>query len=259
METPGRTFFWQLTGVIFVVFMTAPLVLVVLFSFTGGDIAAFPIPSLSLRWWRALFAKPEFYEALQNTAIIGVSVSAISTIVGTVTALGMLKLSERAAAFVTFLLGLPLLLPALVLAVSLLSFFIAIGLKLGLFTVILSHLLFTLPFVVMIIFSRLRTFDLSVIESARDLGASPMRAFWTVTLPILTPTLIGAALIALSLSIDDLIITFFTGSGAATLPTLVWSMIRTNLTPATNALGTLLLAVTLGGTLIAMRLTKFRG
>lgn len=259
METASRSLLWQLTGVIIVMFMTAPLMLVVLFSFTGGDIAAFPIPSLSLRWWRVLFAKPEFYEALRNSSIIGVSVSAISTVVGTVTALGMLKLSERTAALVTFLLGLPLLLPALVLAVSLLSFFISIGLKLGLLTVILSHLLFTLPFVVMIIFSRLRTFDLSVIESARDLGASPARAFWTVTLPIIAPTLIGAALIALALSIDDLIITFFTGSGAATLPTLVWSMIRTNLTPATNALGTLLLAATLGGTLVAMRLTKFRG
>ncbi|HEX6093670.1 MAG TPA: hypothetical protein VFZ07_09980, partial [Dongiaceae bacterium] len=92
-----------------------------------------------------------------------------------------------------------------------------------------------------------------------DLGASPLRAFFTVTLPIIRPTVVGAALIAVSLSIDDFIITNFTIGGGVTLPTFVFGMIRTSLTPAANAVGTLILVMTVGTTLIALRLTRYRG
>ena len=102
-------------------------------------------------------------------------------------------------------------------------------------------------------------FDQRVVESARDLGASPLHAFLTVTLPIIRPIVIGAALIAMALSIDDFVITFFTIGSGNTLPTLVWGMIRTGLTPAVNAIGTLILLLTIGSTVIALRLTRYRG
>ncbi|HEY7688310.1 MAG TPA: ABC transporter permease subunit, partial [Dongiaceae bacterium] len=133
------------------------------------------------------------------------------------------------------------------------------GIPLTLGTVILSHLLFTLPFVVLVVYARMRNFDYRVVESARDLGASPLYAFFTVTLPIIRPTVVGAALIAVSLSIDDFIITNFTIGGGVTLPTFVFGMIRTSLTPAANAVGTLILVLTVGTTLIALRLTRYRG
>jgi len=143
--------------------------------------------------------------------------------------------------------------------VALLTFYVSIGLRLSLITVILSHLLFTQPFVVLVVYARMRNFDYRAVESARDLGASPVQAFLTVTLPIIRPTVIGAALIAVALSIDDFIITFFTIGGGNTLPTFVWGMTRTALTPAANAIGTLILLMTVGSTLIALWLTRYRG
>ena len=110
-----------------------------------------------------------------------------------------------------------------------------------------------------IVHARLANFDYRIVESARDLGASPFGAFLTVTLPIIRPIVIGAALIAMALSIDDFVITFFTIGSGNTLPTLVWGMIRTGLTPMVNAIGTLILLLTLGSSLVALRLTRYRG
>ena len=151
------------------------------------------------------------------------------------------------------------MLPPLVLAVALLSFYVGVGLHPSLLTVILSHLLFTQPFVIIVVHARLAGFDWSMVESARDLGASPWRAFVSVILPIIRPTVIGAVLLAVALSLDDFVITFFTIGSGNTLPTLLWGMIRTGLTPSVNAIGTLLILLTIGSTLLALRLTRFRG
>jgi spermidine/putrescine transport system permease protein len=125
--------------------------------------------------------------------------------------------------------------------------------------VILAHLLFTQPFVILVVYARMATFDYSVIDSARDLGATPLQAFFTITLPIIRPVVIGAALIAAALSLDDFIITFFNIGSGNTLPTFIWGMIRTALKPTVNAIGTLLLLLTVGSTLIALWLTRYRG
>jgi spermidine/putrescine transport system permease protein len=156
-------------------------------------------------------------------------------------------------------LSTPLMLPPLVLGVALLSFYVAAGIRLGLVTVIMSQLLFTLPFVILVIVARLRSFDFRIVESARDLGASQLTAFRTVTLPVIQPSIIGAALISLALSLDDFIVTFFTIGSGNTLPTFVWGMIRTSLTPTANAIGTLILILTLTSTIVALRLTRYRG
>lgn len=251
---------WRCIGGLYVVFLLLPLFLVVLFSFTNRGIAAFPIEHLSLRWWRAMLEHPQFFPALKNSLTIGSTVGVISAIVGTMAAMGLSRIEPRRAQTLTAILCLPLMLPPLLLAVSLRTFYTqSAGIPLTLGTVILSHLLFTLPFVVLVVYARMRNFDYRVVESARDLGASPFHAFLTVTLPIIRPTVVGAALIAISLSIDDFIITNFTIGGGVTLPTFVFGMIRTSLTPAANAVGTLILIMTVGATLIALRLTRYRG
>lgn len=250
---------WGLIGGVFVVFLLAPLVLVVLFAFTDKSISSFPIDHLSLQWWDAMLAHPQFLPSLINSLIIGGAVGTVSAIVGTMAAIGFARLPPRRSGIGIAVLCLPLMLPPLVLAVALLSFYNAAGLPLSLLTVILSHLLFTQPFVIMVVFARMTTFDWRVVESARDLGAGPFRSFLTVTLPIIQPTVIGAALIAVALSIDDFVITFFTISGGNTLPTFVWGMIRTALKPTVNAIGTLILLITIGSTLLALWLTKYRG
>lgn len=250
---------WGLIGGLFIVFLLSPLCLVVLFAFTDKALSNFPIDRLSLQWWDEMLAHPQFFPSLQNSLIIGAAVGAISAIVGTMAAMGFARLPPKRAGIAIAILCLPLMLPPLVLAVALLSFYVQAGLQLSLTTVILSHLLFTQPFVVMVVYARMATFDWRVVESARDLGASPFRAFRTVTLPIIQPTVIGAALIAVALSIDDFVITFFTIGSGNTLPTLVWGMIRTALKPTVNAIGTLIILITIGSTLLALWLTKYRG
>jgi spermidine/putrescine transport system permease protein len=250
---------WRGAGGLFVVFFLSPLLLVVIFAFTDRTLTNFPLEGLSLRWWREMFANRQFGAAFGNSLTIGLTVGVASAVIGTMAAIGLTMFPPRRSAITIALLCLPLMLPPLVLAVALLTFYVGVGVKLGLGTVILSHLLFTQPFVVMVVYARMATFDYRVVESARDLGASPLQAFFTVTLPIIQPTVIGAALIAVALSFDDFIITFFTIGSGNTLPTLVWGMIRTGLTPTVNAIGTLLILLTIGSTLIALWLTRYRG
>lgn len=251
--------FWSVVAIAFIVFLMSPIVLLVIFSFTSRTLTNFPIEGLSLRWWQEMVATRQFWPSFANSLIIGLCVAVVSAVVGTLAAMGLAAMPKRRASIIMALLTLPVMLPPLVLGVALLSFYVTIDLKLGLPTVILSHVLFTQPFVILIVHARMINFDPRVVESARDLGATPIQAFFTVTLPIIRPVVIGAALIAMALSIDDFIITFFTIGTGNTLPTLVWGMIRTGLTPAVNAIGTLILLLTIGSTIIALQLTRYRG
>ena len=251
--------FWGVVAVAFIIFLLSPIVLLVIFSFTSRTLTNFPIDGLSLRWWQEMVVTRQFWPSFANSLIIGSCVALVSAIVGTLAAMGLAAMPTRRASIIMALLTLPVMLPPLVLGVALLSFYVSLDLKLGLTTVILSHVLFAQPFVILIVHARMINFDPRVVESARDLGASPLQAFFTVTLPIIRPVVIGAALIAMALSIDDFIITFFTIGTGNTLPTLVWGMIRTGLTPSVNAIGTLILLLTIGSTIIALQLTRYRG
>ncbi|MFO1055808.1 MAG: ABC transporter permease [Dongiaceae bacterium] len=251
--------FWRVVAVLFAAYLLAPLALVVLFAFSDRPIANFPVTGLTLHWWAEMVAHPAFLDALENSLIIGGSVGILSATVGTMAALGFARLPPREAQAAIAVLCLPLMLPPLFLAIALLVFFVFLGVPLGLGTVILSHLLFALPFVVIVVYARMQTFDQRVVESARDLGASPARAFVTVTLPIIQPVVIGAALMATALSIDDFILSSFTIGGGNTLPILVWSFLRTNVSPMINAVGTMLILMSVGSTLVALRLTRYRG
>ena len=249
---------WGSFGVLVVIFMLSPLVLVVLFSFGENDHAAFPMGGLTLGWYETLFSSRDFLVALKNSVIVTGSVGVFSTVIGTLAALALVRLPMRRAGLMIMVLSLPIMMPALVLALALLSAYAALGFRLGIETVIPSQLVFTQPFVILIVYARMVSFDHAMIEGARDLGASPFRAFFTVTLPIVRPTIIGAALIAMALSLDDFIITYFTIGGGLTLPTMVWGMLRTSLDPDINALATLIIAFTISSTIIALSVTRYR-
>lgn len=246
-------------AILFVAVLLSPLLLVVLFAFSSKAISNFPIPGWTLRWFREMLSFEPFPTALSNSLLVGVSVGVISAIIGTMTALGLACLPRREAQIAMLALALPLMLPPLFLAVMLLVWFLFLGLSLGLKTVILAHLLFTLPFVVVVLYSRLSSFDFRIIEAARDLGASPWRAFADAMLPVIRPVVIGAALMAVALSIDDFILTSFVIGGGNTLPMLVMSTLRTSVTPMTNAIGTMLITLSIASTLIALYLTRYRG
>jgi spermidine/putrescine transport system permease protein len=251
---------WRGFGLVVVLFMLLPLFLVVLFSFNESALTSLPLTGLTFAWYERLFEHRSFWPALENSLIVGFTVAIVSVIVGTLAALALSTMNARRAGALINALSLPVMLPALIIGVSLICYFVRfLDLRLSLLTVIFGHLVIAQPFVVLIVHARMSTFNHAVVDSARDLGASRFTAFRTVTLPIIRPTIIGAALIALSLSLDDFVITFFTIGGGNTLPTLVWGMVRTSLDPTINAIATLLIALSIGSTVIALWLSRYRG
>ncbi len=243
-----------------IVFLLSPLLLVILFSFNTSALTSFPLSGFTLDWYRRLIANESFWPALNNSLVIGAAVAILSVTVGTMAALALVRMGFRQSDRLMSLLAAPMMMPALIIGIALLVFFKRfLDIPLGLPTVILGHLVIVQPFVIAILHARLSTFDWSLVESARDLGASPMRAFLTITLPIIQSTMIGAALIALSVSLDDFVITFLTIGAGNTLPTMVWGLVRTSLDPTINALATLLLVLSIGSTIVALSVSRYRG
>ncbi len=255
----GSTILWRFVLGAIVVFMLAPLLILVLFSFSEGSLLKFPITGLTVDWFVKVFDRSQFWAALDNSLVVTGTVGAVSTIVGTMAALGLARARPRVAGLTMSLFTLPVMVPPLVLGISLLTYFTSIGIKLGLSTVIMSHLIFTQPFVMLIVYARMVRFDYAIVNSARDLGASPLRVFFTIVLPITRPTVIGAALIAMALSLDDFIITFFTIGGGNTLPTFLWGMLRKAITPQINVVAVVIMAITITVSLIALRVSRYRG
>lgn len=254
-----RSLLWFAFGLFAVAFLVAPLALLVAFSFGQNPQATLPFGAPTLDWYRVLFANDDFWTALRNSAIVVLSVGALSALVGTVAAFGFTFLKPRLADVGLQLIALPLVLPPLVLALALATTFSTLQIPLGLGTVVASHLTFTQPFVVLTIYARLATFDQSILDSAYDLGASSLETFRTITLPLIAPSLIGATFLAMTISLDDFVVTFFTIGGGLTLSTLTWGMLRTSIDPSINALGTLILVLTVASSIIAFRLTRYRG
>jgi spermidine/putrescine transport system permease protein len=241
-------------------FLILPMALVILFSFNRSALTSLPLTGFTLDWYRTLFANDSFWPAMWNSVIIAMAVAVLSVVTGLFAALGLARMGSRRAANLMNLLAAPMMLPALVIGVGLLSYFVRfLDMPLGLHTVVLGHLVIVQPFVIAILYARLADFDWSLIESARDLGASSYSAFVTVTLPIIRPSIVGAALIALAVSLDDFVIAFFTIGSGNTLPTMVWGMVRTSLDPSINAVATLLILLSIGSTGLALALSKYRG
>ncbi len=255
----ASTFFWRLFAATCCVFMISPLVILILFCFSDKGLISFPIEGLTIDWWETLFSRSEFWKALRNSAIVTGTVGGVTTLFGTMAAFSFARMRPRVAGVSMSVLTLPVMLPPLVLALTLLSFFSSLDIRLGLQTVILGHLVFTQPFVILIVYARMARFDYAIVNSARDLGASSLHAFTTITLPLIRPTIIGAAMIAMALSLDDFLVSFFTIGGGNTLPTFLWGMLRKGANPQINIVGFMLMTLTICASLIAMRVTRYRG
>lgn len=254
------TLAWRGFGALVVVFMVTPLFLVVLFSVGESALTNFPMGAFSSKWYVKLFDTPEFWKAFANSLKVAGVVALTSTLSGTLAALTLSRLRPALSGPWLIALCLPIMMPPLVIGVALLVYFVRwVEVDLSLATVMLGHVVITQPFVVLIVYARMATFDYAVQDSARDLGATPWTAFVTVTLPIIRSTIVGAALITLAISLDEFVITFFTIGGGNTLPTFVYGKIRTTLDPSINAIATILIALTIGSTMIALRIGRYRG
>lgn len=255
----ARAPFLALWTLLVYVFLYAPLVVLMVFSFNQGRLTS-EWQGFTLDWYRRLLANPRLMTALRNSLLVAAATTAVSTVVGTAAALAFHRHRFRRRAALEGLLTLPMVVPEIVMASSLLLLFASLGLRLGFATVILAHVAFSLSYAVIVVRARLEGFDRGLEEAAMDLGAGPWATFFKVTLPGIAPGVLAAALLVFALSIDDYVITsFVAGVGSTTLPLEIYSMVRTGLTPEINAVSTLLLVAT--GVLLfgAWRLERGRG
>lgn len=223
-------------------YLYAPIVVIVLFSFADSPRLSMPIEGLTLDWYRRAFENPLFMAALQNSLVLAVISAAGASILGTAFALGLVKLRRprlRSTLLAASLL--PAVVPLLVIGIALAVFFSALDAPQGLINAAFGHVLVCLPFVILTMNARLERFDFTIIDAARDLGASPVRAFRDITLPLIRPSILGASLLAAALSLDEFIVTWFNIGSQQSLPVLVWGMMRRGVDPSINALASLLL------------------
>lgn len=235
-------------------FLYLPIGVLVAFSFNRSRLNAV-WQGFTLDWYRALLHDRLILEAAKNTLIIGVTATLAATMIGTLAAVGMYRYQFRGKSVLETLLYIPIVIPEIVLGIALLAFFALGQLPLGLLTLILAHITFCVPFVVIVVRARLAGFDQHLEEAATDLGASPWQTFVHVTLPLIMPGVVAGALLAFTLSIDDVVISFFVaGPGSTTLPLKIYAMVKQGVTPAINALSTIVLLLTLLVTLAAEEL-----
>jgi len=237
-------------------FLHLPLVTLVVFSFNASRFTLWE--GFSLRWYQTLFSDAEMADAAWNSVIIAIVSTAISTVAGTLTAYGLWKRGSR---LLSGSLYLSLVTPEIVTGISLLAFFQWafrwLGWHLGLFTVILAHVSFSIAYVAIVVAARLRTFDPALEEAAMDLGATEWRAFWRVTLPALTPGIVAAALLALTISFDDYVITsLVAGVDSTTLPMVIYALARRGANPSINAISALIVVIFGALILISERLRE---
>jgi len=239
-------------------FLFAPVLTVAVFSFDARGLGTFPIHSFSTRWYGTFFHDPLMVAAAKNSAYVAAATAAITSFLGVLSAFALTRYRIRFAGLFTGLIILPILLPALLLGVSLLSFFSKVGITLSLKTVTVAHVLVTLPFVVFTLNARLSNFDRSVEEAAATLGATPVEVFRHVTFPLIRASLVGASLLVVAISLDEFIVTFFTIGPENTLPIVIWGQMRAGVSPVVNVVSTLMLTATLVLVVLVRRLTGMR-
>ena len=228
-----------------------PLAIVVAYSFNDSRLNAEWV-GFTLHWYQVLLHDEDMLIAAGNSLFIALASSLIATLLGTMAGIAIHRYDFK---LLNFMVLTPVAMPEILLGVSLLLFFIQVlNLTLGMLSIVLAHITFSIGFVAIVVRVALAALDESIFEAARDLGASPWQTFRHVTFPLILPGVIAGGLMAFTLSIDDFVITFFTaGVGVQTLPLRIYSMIKIAVTPEVNAISTLLMLLTLAMILLASR------
>lgn len=262
----ARPMRWMLRvwGLLVLGFLYLPIAVMVLFSFQEGRSVTFPFRGPSLEWYEKALANQQLISGVVNSVWVAVVVAVLATIIGTMAAFGLVRGGVRFPNGIRIAVTMPIMLPGILLGLSLLIFLArVIDLQLSLWTVVLGHLLFTTPFVVLIVAARLSGFPRALEWAAADLGASPVQVLRHVVLPLIAPAIVAGGLIAVTLSIDEFIVTFFLIGPQSTLPLYIYTQIKFGVTPEVNAVATLILLGTLTvlalGALIASGGRRLRG
>jgi spermidine/putrescine transport system permease protein len=253
----------SLSALLLYIFLYAPIVVVIVYSFNAARFGAV-WTGFTTKWYGALLDNSIALNAAKNTLLLGVFSTIISTALGTFLGYGLSRYDFPGKKFISRLLYVPVFIPDIVLAVALLLFYSFVRNWLGLFelgltTMTLAHVTFQIPFVAIVIRARLVGLDPSLEEAARDLGASEWQAFLHVTLPLIMPAVLASGMLAFTLSLDDFVVSFFTnGPGSTTLPILIYSSVKRGITPDINALSTVIILVSVIGTIAAAIFQRFK-
>lgn len=224
-----------------------PILVVVIFSFNDSKLTV-GWKGFTLRWYKELFRDAALMEALGNSIVLGLLSVLLAAVIGTLGAIGMARVHFKTKGMMEYLSTIPIIVPEIILAMAFMAFFSLLGLPFGMVTLVISHTAFCIPYVFMMVKARLVGIDKSLEEAARDLGASPARTFWDITLPLIMPAVLSGCILAFAMSFDDVVISIFvTGPTLSTLPIKVYTQIKTGVTPEINALCTMVLLVVIAG------------
>jgi spermidine/putrescine transport system permease protein len=230
----------------YLIFLYAPILLLPLFAFNNSKIIAFPLSGFTTEWFAQMWQDDALFSALKNSLIIGVSVSILSTTLGIFAARASTRYNFPGKAGILGLVMLPLVLPEMIVAMSLLVVLLGVGIPLSIFTIILGHVLICTPFAVAILSSAFQSLDKSLEEAAYDLGEGPVSTFWLIILPLVMPGIISSLLISFTISLDEFIIAFFLGGTETTLSVYIFGQFRFPAkVPSIMALGTLLVLLSI--------------
>ncbi len=239
-------------------FLYLPIAVLVAYSFNTSRLNIV-WEDFTLKWYEQVWANAPLMQAAENSLIIASVTTVIAVVLGTLGAWLLHRYRYRCDRAIQTLVGVPIMMPEIVMGVSLLVLFATAAMPLGFTTVIIAHVTFCFPFVLLAVRARLEGLDPALEEAALDLGATPLRAFWLVIVPTLQPAIMAGALLAFTLSMDEVIVTYFTASpGAATLPLRIFGMAKVGLNPMLNALSAIFIVATVVIVLFAERLKKRR-
>lgn len=245
-----------LHGALFLLFVYAPIVMIVVFSFNSNPVNMMIWSGFTLDWYWTIFGYPttlneqtlyvestdQLLSAVQNSLIVAGATTTISTVLGTMTALALHRYRFGAQRFYQGLLYMPMVMPDIVLGIALLVFFVGFGMALGLISIIVGHCTFLISYVFVVVSARLAGMDDTLEQASADLGANEWATFRRITLPQILPGVVGGALLAFIISMDDLVITYFiAGVDSTTLPLFIYGMLRRGVKPEINAIATLML------------------
>ena len=228
------------------VFLYLPIAALIVYSFNSSEVS-YRFDGFTFRWYAELFRDQLLLDSLRTSALVGVIAALAATVIGFLTSFALVRFRVKGRAFFVGAILVPLIVPEIVLGVAMLTVFSTAGIPTGLLTLVLGHIVITLPLATLVMMGAMSSLDPSLSEAATDLGASPWVTFRRVLFPLLRPSILAAFLLSFTTSFSNIVISTFTaGVGTTTLPLRIYSTLRTGLTPELNALGTLLVVATLG-------------
>ncbi len=250
----NRLCFWITVAVL--MFLYLPILILIVYSFNDSRFSS-EWSGFTLKWYEKLWNDLDLWESLSNSIVIAICATIVSCIIGTSAAFALHLYRSKLQTVHYALVYTPLIMPDILMGVSLLLFFIAFSFPLGLFTIFIAHTIFCVSYVTMVMRSKLQNFDFTLVEAAQDLGATSWVIMRRIFIPLLSPGLASAALLAFMLSIDDFVITYFVaGHGVSTLPIYIYGMMKFGSTPVVNALSVVILFATFIIILATHRLSK---